>query len=69
MPAIVLLGLIALAAVAFAFNELKLVVEPSGAVTLAAMLSGRFDARGKTVAAVLSGGNIEPAMLERALAL
>jgi threonine dehydratase len=59
----------ALAAVAFAFNELKLVVEPSGAVTLAALLTGRFDARGKTVAAVLSGGNIEPAMLERALSL
>jgi len=58
----------ALAAVAFAFNELKLVVEPSGAVTLAALLTGRFDAKGKTVVAVLSGGNIEPAMLERALA-
>jgi threonine dehydratase len=38
-------------------------------VTLAALLTGRFDAKGKTVAAVLSGGNIEPAMLERALAL
>jgi threonine dehydratase len=59
----------ALAAVAFAFNELKLVVEPSGAVTLAALLTGRFHAKGKTVAAVLSGGNIEPAMLERALSL
>jgi len=57
----------ALAAVAFAFNELKLVVEPSGAVALAAMLSGRFDGRGRTVVAVLTGGNIDPAMLSRAL--
>jgi len=58
----------ALAAVAFAFNELKLVVEPSGAVTLAALLSGRFDAEGRAVVAVLSGGNIDQAMLARALA-
>jgi len=57
----------ALAAVAFAFNELKLVVEPSGAVALAAMLSGRFDGRGRTVVAVLTGGNIDPAMMNRAL--
>jgi threonine dehydratase len=59
----------ALAAVAFAFAELKLVVEPGGAVALAAILSGRLDCRGRTVAVVLSGGNIDAAMLERALAL
>ncbi len=58
----------ALAAVAFAFEELKLVVEPGGAVALAALLSGRLDAAGKTVAIVLSGGNVDPAMLARALA-
>lgn len=47
-------------AIAYAFQVLKLVVEPGGAVTLAALLSGAFDARGKTVAIVLSGGNVDP---------
>src|ERR1700709_2528473 len=44
-------------AVEFAFRELKLVVEPGGAVGLAALLAGRIDSRGKNVAIVLSGGN------------
>ena len=47
------------AAVAFAFRELKLVVEPGGAVGLAALLAGQIDARGKTVVIVLSGGNVD----------
>ena len=46
-------------AVAFAFRELKLVVEPSGAVALAALLEGRLDVKGQTVAAVLTGGNVD----------
>ncbi|WP_417770956.1 threonine ammonia-lyase [Stappia sp.] len=58
----------ALAAVAFAFRELKLVVEPGGAVTLAAVLSGKLPVKGRTVALTLSGGNIDGAMLARALA-
>ena len=57
-----------LAAMAFAFTHLKLVVEPGGAVCLAALLSGRFDARGQVVGAVLSGGNVDPAVFARALA-
>ncbi len=57
-----------LAAIAFAFTHLKLVVEPGGAVCLAALLSGRFDARGRVVGAVLSGGNVDPAVFARALA-
>lgn len=48
------------AAVRFAFEELKLVVEPGGAVALAAVLSGKFPTFGRTVACVLSGGNIDP---------
>ena len=56
------------AAVAFAFNELKLAVEPGGAVALAAILSGRYALSGKPVAVVLSGGNMDPAMLTRILA-
>jgi threonine dehydratase len=54
-------------AVRFAALRLKLVVEPGGAAALGAILSGAFDARGKTIAAVLSGGNIDPAMLSRCL--
>jgi len=57
-----------LAAIAFAFTHLKLVVEPGGAVCLAALLSRRFDARGRIVGAVLSGGNVDPAVFTRALA-
>jgi threonine dehydratase len=47
------------AAVGFAYRELKLVVEPGGAVGLAALLSGRIDAKGKNVVIVLSGGNVD----------
>ena len=54
-------------AVGFAAMKLKLVVEPGGAAALAALLSGAFDARGKTVAIVLSGGNIDPEMLVRCI--
>lgn len=52
-------------AVAFAFRELKLVVEPGGAVALAALLAGHLDARGKTVAIVLSGGNVDADLFAR----
>ena len=48
------------AAVRFAFEVLKLVVEPGGAVALAALLAGRLPAAGRTVAIVLSGGNVDP---------
>lgn len=50
-------GLLA-CAMQFALDRLKLVCEPSGAITLAALLDGRVKPVGKTVA-VLSGGNIE----------
>lgn len=46
-------------AMRFAFKELKLVVEPGGAVALAAVLSGRIDCSNKKVVVVLSGGNVE----------
>lgn len=55
-------------AVAYAFRELKLVVEPGGAVALAALLEGRIDAAGKTVVIVLSGGNVDPATFQACLA-
>jgi threo-3-hydroxy-L-aspartate ammonia-lyase len=55
-------------AMAFCFARLKVVVEPSGATALAALLSGAVTPRPRT-AVVLSGGNITPAdfaaLLER----
>jgi threonine dehydratase len=55
-------------AVAFAFHELKLVVEPGGAIGLAALLAGRPDVKGKVVAAVLSGGNVDAELFDRLIA-
>jgi threonine dehydratase len=55
-------------AVAFAFHELKLVVEPGGAVALAALLAGKLDIAGKTAVVVLSGGNIDPELFARLVA-
>jgi threonine dehydratase len=55
-------------AVAFAFRELKLVVEPGGAIGLAALMAGRPDVRDKTVVAVLSGGNIDAELFQRLIA-
>ncbi len=55
-------------AVAFAVRRLKLVVEPGGAAALAAVLAGAYRPNGQTLAIVLSGGNIDPEMLERCLA-
>jgi threonine dehydratase len=55
-------------AVAFAFRELKLVVEPGGAIGLAALLAGRVDVKGKIVVAVLSGGNVDPELFSRLVA-
>ena len=49
-------------AVRFAFRTLKLVVEPGGAVSLAALLAGKAEARDRTTAVVLSGGNVDPAL-------
>lgn len=55
------------AAMAFAFRHLKLVVEPGGAVALAALLSARVSCTGKTVVVVCSGGNVDPDTYSRAL--
>ena len=56
------------AAVAFAYRELKLVVEPGGAVGLAALLAGRIDARDKNMVVVLSGGNVDADLYARLIA-
>ena len=56
------------AAVAFAYRELKLVVEPGGAVGLAALLAGRIDARDKNIVIVLSGGNVDAELFAKLVA-
>ncbi len=59
-------------AVAFAFETLKVVVEPGGAVALAALLAGHHKAtsggRPRIVAVVLSGGNVDAATFTDCLA-
>ena len=49
-------------AVRFAFRHLKLVVEPGGAVSLAALLAGKVEGAGRTTGLILSGGNVDPAL-------
>lgn len=57
----------ALAAVDVAHRFLRIVLEPGGAASLAALLSGKVDVRGKTVVLVASGGNVDPALFGRAV--
>ncbi|HEY4442264.1 MAG TPA: threo-3-hydroxy-L-aspartate ammonia-lyase [Candidatus Elarobacter sp.] len=56
------------AAMKFAFERLKLVVEPSGATALAALLFEKAPVRGKRTGIVISGGNLDAAAHARALA-
>ncbi|MGZ3508341.1 MAG: threo-3-hydroxy-L-aspartate ammonia-lyase [Vulcanimicrobiaceae bacterium] len=49
------------AAMRFAFERMKIVIEPSGAASLAAILFGKLDVRGKRAAAIISGGNVDAA--------
>ncbi|MFI0849445.1 threonine/serine dehydratase [Mesorhizobium sp. IMUNJ 23232] len=46
------------AAMKIAFERMKLVLEPSGAASLAGLLSGAVDVKGKTVVVIASGGNV-----------
>ncbi|HTD37208.1 MAG TPA: threo-3-hydroxy-L-aspartate ammonia-lyase [Candidatus Limnocylindrales bacterium] len=55
------------AAMRFAFERLKLVVEPSGASGLAALLAGKLEVHGTRVGVVLSGGNVERQRFSEAL--
>ena len=45
-------------AMAFLFDRMKIVTEPSGAVGVAALIAGRVDAGGGRVGVVVSGGNV-----------
>jgi threonine dehydratase len=55
------------AAMRFAFERLKIVVEPSGAAGLAALLERRIDVRGRRVGVIITGGNADPAVFATAL--
>ncbi len=54
-------------AMRFALEELHLLVEPGGAVALAALLAGRIDLQGRDAVLVLSGGNVDMPLLARLL--
>jgi threonine dehydratase len=54
-------------AMRYAFSTLKLVVEPGGIAGLTALLTGKIDAKGKTVGVVLSGGNVDPELFAQVL--
>lgn len=55
-------------AVAFAARNLKLVGEPGGVVSLAAVLAGKVKTQGKVTVCIISGGNIDPATLSDCIA-
>lgn len=57
-----------LAAIRFAFEHLRLVVEPGGAVALAALLKRPDALRGRRAVVMLSGGNVEPEVFRSAIA-
>ena len=52
-----------LEAMRFALLRLKLMIEPSGAVPLAALLAGRLPANVRRIGVIISGGNIDPSLL------
>ena len=54
-------------AIRFALEELRLLVEPGGAVALAALLAGYIDLKGRDAVVVLSGGNIDLPLLQMML--
>ena len=54
-------------AMRFAFTSLKLVVEPGGAVALAAALARKLDTQDKTVVVILSGGNVDQSLFRSVL--
>ena len=51
----------------FFLQRMKMLVEPTGAVAAAAVFFNRLNISGKTIAAVISGGNVEPAFLKNIL--
>lgn len=58
-----------LQAMAFAMKQMHLIVEPGGAIGLAALLSGTVQLDGGVAVVILSGGNADPELLQKALRL
>ena len=58
-----------LEAIRYAYNNLGIVVEPGGAVGLAAILNKKIDLKNSTTVAVLSGSNIDPKIFKKSLTL
>jgi threonine dehydratase len=56
-------------AVGFAAKSLKLVGEPGGVASLAAVLTGKIDTKDKNTVCIISGGNIGPALMQECLNL
>jgi len=56
------------AAMRYAFRTLKLVVEPGGAVCLAAILARKTPIAGKVIGLTLSGGNVDAELYRAVLA-
>ncbi len=56
-------------AMATAFREFKIVVEPGGAAALAAVLEKRLDPRDRAVAVVVTGGNVDPSIFAEAIGI
>jgi threonine dehydratase len=54
-------------AMRFGFETLKLVIEPGGSVALAAVMAGKVDTPGKTIVAVISGGNVDSGVFAQVL--
>ncbi len=55
-------------AMRFAFANLKLVLEPGGAASLAAVLAGKVETRDRVSAVICTGGNVDPGLFARILA-
>lgn len=56
------------AAIRYAFTQLRLVIEPGGAVALAAVLKAKLPLKGRNIAVLLSGGNVDPDLFVKLLA-
>lgn len=54
-------------AVAFAGNTLKVTAEPGGAAALAALLAEKVDTKDRVTVCIISGGNIDPHMMQQCL--